>query len=85
MGRLSSFVNMAKWERAVRSEIMAKEFSKEIKALEKETVEILKKLDNLPKEFTERRRLYLLRKAERSLLIRYKKIYKTVGTTTTGM
>ena len=63
MGRLSSFVNMAKWERAVRSELMAKEFSKEIKALEKETVEILKKLDNLPKEFTERRRLYLLRKA----------------------
>lgn len=63
MGRLSSFVNMAKWERSVRADIMAKEFSRDIRAFEKETAEILKKLDNLPKEFTERRRLYLLRKA----------------------
>jgi len=63
MGRLSDAINLGYWERKVRTDIMAKEFSKATRELEKEVAEIVKKLDNLPKEYTQRRKLYLLRKA----------------------
>lgn len=63
MGRLSDAINLGYWERKVRSDIMAREFSAATRELEKEVAAIVKKLDNLPKEYTQRRKLYLLRKA----------------------
>lgn len=63
MGRLSDAINLGYWERKVRTDIMAKEFSAATRELEKEVAAIVKKLDNLPREYTQRRKLYLLRKA----------------------
>ena len=61
MGRFG--LDMKALTRSVMADRQRAVFQKELKEYNREVQKVIKKLDKLPKEFTQRRRQYLLRKA----------------------